>query len=110
MKKYVDIWANATLIAGLAQQQSGWIDIGKRAPMCEILRTSTAGTYVFEIDWSRDGGATTESTDTITAPAGTVTPITGKARWCRCRVKNTHATTAFSAHNTVVSRDAGTGM
>lgn len=102
------IWTNSTLVAALSQTQSGWVDIGKRAPMLDVLRTNTGGTYVFEIDWSRDGGSTTLTTDTITATAGAYTEITSKARWCRLRVKNTHGTVAFSAHSTEVARDAGT--
>lgn len=102
------IWSNTANVAALSQVQSGWVDIGKRAPMIDIIRTSTGGTYVFEIDWSRDGGSTTLTTDTVTITAATYTEVTSKARWCRLRVKNTHATVAFSAHSTAVARDAGT--
>jgi hypothetical protein len=109
-KKWTEIWANTTNVAALGNAQSGWIDIGKQTPSLGVLRTTTGGTYVFEVDWSRDGGATTLTTDTVTTVAGEFAPATSKARWCRCRVKNTHATVAFSAHSTQVTRDTGPGV
>jgi hypothetical protein len=104
----VTLWADTTLVGALSQVQSGWFDIGKQTPMTEVTRTNTGGTYAFEVDWSRDGGSSTMTMDTITTVAGEATPITGKARWCRFRVRNTHATVAFSAHSTTVKKDAGT--
>jgi hypothetical protein len=107
--KQVDIWTNSTLVAALGNTVSGWIDIGKQTPSLDVLRTNTAGTYAFEVDWSRDGGASTLTTDTITTTAGTWTHITSKARWCRLRVRNTHSTNAFTAHSTQVAKDTGPG-
>jgi hypothetical protein len=105
----VDIWSSTALVAALGQDQSGWIDIKKKAPPLDVLRTNTGGTYVFEVDWSRDGGTSTLQTDTITTTAGSYTSITSVARWCRLRVRNTHATLPFTAHSTVVAFDAAVG-
>lgn len=108
-RKQVGIWTTTQLLAAGTSVQSSWIDIGKQAPSLDVLRTNTGGTYVFEVDWSRDGGATTASTDTITTTAGSYTPITSKARWCRLRVRNSHGTAAFTAHSTEVAKDTGPG-
>jgi hypothetical protein len=107
--RQVEIWTNTALVGALSNVVSGWIDIGKQTPSLEILRTNTGGTYAFEVDWSRDGGSTTETTDSITTVAGSFTAVTSKARWCRLRVRNTHATVAFSAHSTAVAKDTGSG-
>jgi len=104
----VPLWTDTTLVAALGNSVSTWFDIGKQTPVTEVTRTNTGGTYVFEVDWSRDGGSTTMTTDTITTTAGAPAQITGKARWCRFRVRNTHATNAFTAHTTTVLKDAGT--
>lgn len=109
-KMMVEVWSTTALVGALSNVQSGWIDIGKQTPDFEVTRTNTGGTYAFEVDWSRDGGSTTASTDAITTGSGEPpTAITGKARWARLRVRNTHATVAFSAHSTVVKRDASAG-
>ena len=106
----VDLWSNSTLVAAVSNTASGWFDIGKQTPDLEVTRTNTGGTYVLEADWSRDGGSTTLTTDTITAPDGQTTAITSKARWVRLRVRNTHATLPFTAHSTVAKSDASTGQ
>lgn len=103
----VELWSSTALVAALGSDVSGWFDIGKQTPNLEVVRTNTGGTYAFEIDWSRDGGATTTTTDTITTASGETAVVTSKARWFRARVRNTHATVAFSAHSTVVKKDAG---
>ena len=105
----VEVWSSATLVAALSSTASGWLDIGKSTPDLEVTRTNTGGTYAFEVDWSRDGGDTTMTTDTITTSSGEIAVITGKARWARLRVRNTHATLPFTAHSTVVKRDASIG-
>lgn len=105
----VEVWSDTMLVAALSSTASGWLDIGKQTPDLEVTRTNTGGTYAFEVDWSRDGGSTTLTTDTITTSAGTAAVITGKARWARLRVRNTHATLAFTAHSTVVKRDFSIG-
>lgn len=105
----VELWSSGALLAAATSTTSGWVDIGKQTPDMEVTRTSTGGTYAFEVDWSRDGGATTVATDVITTVVDSPAVITGKARWARLRVRNTHATAAFTAHNTVAKRDASTG-
>ena len=107
-KMLVELWSNTTLVAALGNTVSGWFDIGKQTPNLDVVRTNTGGTYALEIDWSRDGGSSTMTTDTITTVAGEPATVTSKARWFRARVRNTHATVAFSAHSTVVKKDAGT--
>lgn len=109
--KHVDqLWSNTSNIAALNQAQSGWLDLSKHGGMIFWTRTVTGGTYVAEIDWSTDGGSTVASTDTpIPAVDGVQLMVQSKARWCRLRVKNTHATNAFTSHSTVVLRDAGAG-
>lgn len=106
----VEVWSSTALVAALGSTASGWLDIGKSTPDMEVTRTNTGGTYAFEVDWSRDGGSSTASTDSITTTDGGTSVITGKARWARLRVRNTHATLAFTAHSTVVKRDASTGV
>lgn len=108
-KMMVQVWSDTTLVAALGSAVSGWLDIGKSTPDLEVTRTNTAGTYVFEVDWSRDAGSTTLTTDTVTTVSGEPAAITGKARWARLRVRNTHATLAFTAHSTVATRDASIG-
>lgn len=105
----VEVWSSTALVAALSNTASGWLDIGKQTPDLEVTRTNTGGTYVLEVDWSRDGGSTTMTTDTITTVAGTAASITGKARWARLRVRNTHATLPFTAHSTVAKRDGSLG-
>ena len=109
-KMLVDVWSTTALVAALGSTASNWLDIGKSTPDMEVTRTVTSGTYVFEVDWSRDAGSSTLTTDTITTSDGGTSVITGKARWARLRVRNTHATLAFTAHSTVVKRDASTGV
>ena len=110
VRKSEVIRTDTTLVAALGQSQSGWLDIGKRAPELEVVRTNTGGTYVLELDWSRDGGSSVfGGIDTIVATAGVRTPIPAKARWVRVRVKNTHATNPFTAHSTQIFRDMGVG-
>lgn len=109
-KMMVQTYSTTALVAASSNVQSGWIDIGKQTPDTEVTRTATGGTYALEVDWSRDNGATTLSTDTTLTPAdGATTVIIGKARWVRFRVRNTHAVTAFTAHDTTVKRDASFG-
>lgn len=108
-KMMVELWSSTALVAAVSSTASGWFDIGKQTPDLEVTRTNTGGTYVLEADWSRDGGSSTLTTDTITAPDGQTSVIVGKARWVRLRVRNTHAALAFTAHSTVVKRDASTG-
>jgi hypothetical protein len=108
--RMLSIWSDTTLVVALSNSASGWIDIGRRCPYLEVIRSSTGGTYAFEIDWSTDGGSTTLTTDTITTTAATFANIPPKARWCRCRARNTHATLPFTVHSTVVTRDAATGF
>lgn len=105
----VEVWSSTALVAAVSNTASGWLDIGKSTPDMEVTRTVTGGTYAFEVDWSRDGGSTTLTTDTITTTDGGTSVITGKARWARLRVRNTHATLAFTAHSTVVKRDLSIG-
>ena len=109
-KMMVELWSNTALVAAVSSTASGWFDIGKQTPDLEVTRTVTGGTYVLEADWSRDAGSTTMTTDTVTTTDGGTTVIVGKARWVRLRVRNTHATLAFTAHSTVVKRDASTGQ
>jgi hypothetical protein len=106
-KRVVQVFSDTSLIAALAQVQSAWLD--HSSPSLFITRTSTNGTYAFEIDWSRDGGSTIAQTDTITTTGGVTAVVPTQGRWARLRVKNTHATLAFTAHSTVVEKDVGTG-
>lgn len=105
-KMMAEVWSSSALVAASSSTQSAWLDIGRRAPDLEVTATNTGGTYVCEVDWSRDGGATTASTDTVTTTPGVATVIAGKAR---LRVRNTNAVTPFAAHSTVVKRDASFG-
>lgn len=101
--------SDSTLVAALSNSTSTWIDVGRHCAFFSILRTVTNGTYGLEIDWSRDGGSSTLTTDTVTSVSGTAVEIPAKARWFRSRVKNTHATQAFSAHSTAIAVDSAGG-
>lgn len=103
------IYLDTSNIAALSQVESpAWIDLGKHSAPLEALKTSTTGTYALEVDWSRDANNVL-TTDPVAISDSVAVTVPGKARWCKVRVKNTHATNAFSAHNTRVTRDAGTG-
>jgi hypothetical protein len=108
-KKVASKWSDTALLAAGGSSVSAWFDISRKAAFLVGTRTSTGGTYVLEIDWSRDGGATTLTTDTITTSPGVPIEIPTKARWFRSRVRNTHGSLSFTAHNTVVAADAGAG-
>lgn len=99
------IRSDATLVAALGASASGWVDLGDRAETLEVVATATGGTYVLELDWSNDAGASqlAGSPFTVTPALGATTEIACRARWVRIRVRNTHATVAFSAHLTRVN-------
>ena len=100
------LWSDTSLVAALSQVESGWFKIGRQGQI-DILRSNTGGTYVFELDWSADGGSSVQTTDTITTTASAYSdPNQARfpARWVKFRVKNTHATNAFTAHSTSVAK------
>lgn len=108
-KKIAERVSNSTLIAAGGSAVSAWQDIGRHSAFLSILRTSTGGTYAVEIDWSRDGGATTQTTDTVTTSPGVAAETPARARWFRSRIRNTHGSLAFTAHSTQVSADSAGG-
>jgi hypothetical protein len=107
-KKTLAIYEDSTLIGPLAQVESGWFDLTKRSARMWVTRKSTPATYVLEVDWSRDAGAT-YSTEQITTTSNVTALIPGRHRWVRFRIKNTHSTLAFTTHDTFVEKDAGAG-
>ena len=107
-RKVAQVFSSTALIAALSQVESGWLDNGRHGGPYELVRTSTGGTYVFEVDWSNNA-STVIGTDTIVANPGEITLFPSNGRWGRMRIKNTHGTVAFSAHNTKVYRDAAGG-
>lgn len=62
-------------------------------------RTATGGTYVCEVDWSRDG-TNVDWVETVTVPEKGSAAIKPPAPWMRLRVRNTSTTAAFTAHRT----------
>ncbi len=110
-RRMVQIYSSSALVAALSQVQSGWVDIGRKCSRIEVIRSVySGGTYVFEVDWSNDGGASTLATDTVSVVAtGTPAYAVPKGRWARVRVKNTHATIAFASHTTSVNMDSAAG-
>lgn len=110
-RRITNIFGSTANIAALSQVQSSYIDVGRKAPRLEILRSAYAGgTYVFEIDWSNDGTTQLGSTDTVAGiTTGTPSYVVPKARYARLRIKNTHATNPFTSHNTQVGVDSAAG-
>lgn len=94
-------WSDGTLLAATAAVDSGFIDLADRDSV-RVVRTATAGTYALEIDWSRDGVAV-DVVETVTPVNNTSAKINVATRFARFRVRNTHATDAFTAHRTTIS-------
>src|SRR6266516_5950224 len=99
---------DTTLISNGGSSVSPWFDNGRHCAFLTALRTNTGGTYGLEIDWSRDGGSTTLTTDTITTSPGVAVDIPTKARWYRARARNTGGA-PLNAHSTQVFVDAAGG-
>lgn len=94
-------WTDGTLLGTTGSVQSAYIDLLQQ-DLLRVIRRSTAGTYAFEVDWSRDG-VTTDVTETVAVPNNGSTEKRVMARWARFRVRNTDAVAAFTAHRTTVS-------
>lgn len=96
----VSLYSSTALVAGLANVASSYLDVRNFGELA-IMRTSTTGTYAFEIDWSLDGtNAILTETITTTDKVSQRKPV--MAPYAKIRVKNTHATDAFTAHYTSV--------
>ncbi len=95
------LWASTALIAALGSAESGWTKVAAD-PVLTIGRQTTAGTYAFEIDWSRDG-VTVDFTETVVIAGGTTVVKHSGAVWARFRARNTDAALPFTAHATVVT-------
>ena len=67
-----------------------------------VSRNQAGGTYAFEIDWSRDEGATTDFTETVVTTEDDWVETQPAMEWARFRVRNTGAG-AFTAHRTTVT-------
>ncbi len=94
------LWTDATLVAISGAVESAWINVRGQQDF-RISRNQAGGTYAFEIDWSRDGVTVDLTEVVVTTEDDQVTqPIA--AEWARFRVRNTHATVAFTAHRTNV--------
>jgi hypothetical protein len=96
----ITVWSDNTLIAANGSVQSGFADVSV-AEELRIMRTATAGTYAFEIDWSRDGVAV-DLTETVSVPNQGRATVRPSAPYARFRVKNTDAVLPFTAHRTTV--------
>ena len=95
------LWTDATLVAAGGQVQSGWIRVAGNEFLA-ISRNQAGGTYAFEIDWSRDEGATIDYTESVATTEDDVVRQDVAMPWARFRVRNTGAA-AFTAHRTTVS-------
>lgn len=95
------LWSTTTNIAAASNAVSGWVDVSDD-PVLAIGRKSTGGTYVFEVDWSRDG-VTSDFTETVTVADGTTVTKHAGAPFARFRVRNTDGVNAFTAHVTAVT-------
>lgn len=90
-----------TLLAGTTAEASAWFDV-RTYDVLRIMRTSTGGVYVFEIDWSRTGVAEDiDLTEVVTVANNTSVEKPIGALFARFRVRNTDAL-AFTAHRTSV--------
>lgn len=98
------LWTDATLLALSSEVVSAFIDV-REFDSLRIGRTNASGTYVFEIDWSRNG-TTADFAEVVTVTTATTVTKDVAARFARFRVKNTHVTNAFTSHRTIVSGKA----
>lgn len=97
-----EFWFTSTLVAALANVESGaGFGFFQKNENFYIAKVNVAGTYVLEIDWSRDGsGVHVTETVTISDNVPIVKPVA--LPFAKFRVKNTHATNAFTTHRTYV--------
>lgn len=87
------------LLAVGANEQGAWRNVDQVAVIV-VSRTATGGTYVIEVDWSRDGVAV-DLVETLAVPNNGRLEVRPAARFARFRVHNTDAVTAFTAHRTL---------
>ena len=94
------LWTDGSLIAAGGSVASGWVSVATY-DVLRIGRTTTGGTYAFEVDWSRDG-ITVDFTETVAVANNTTVEKPTAGIHARLRVRNTDAVTAFTAHRTTV--------
>lgn len=96
----VSLWTNNTLVAANGNVASGFISVSTLDRL-RISRTSAAGAYALEIDWSRDGVAV-DITQTIAVNNNSGLEVQVFLPFIRVRVRNTDALAAFTSHRTNV--------
>lgn len=96
------LFTTSTLLAAASNTASGWFDLQALGITALFLgRAAAGGAYVLEVDWSRDGVAV-DVTEAVTPGNNATLKKEPGMRFCRLRVRNTDAVTAFTAHRTTV--------
>lgn len=95
-----EIFTSGTLIAANASVQSAFISV-TLLDRLRVSRTSVAGAYAFEIDWSRDGVAV-DLTQAVAVNNNAGVEVLVFLPFVRFRVRNTDALAAFTSHRTNV--------
>lgn len=95
------LWEDGTLLLASADVDSDFMDVSDFTGLV-LSKTSTGGTYAFEIDWSSDG-VTTDTTETVSVTQNDQVeqPIANK--FARFRVKETGGSAPFTVHKTTVN-------
>lgn len=94
------MWSSGSLVAGGAAVDSGWVDLTNLDSL-RLMRAHAGGTYVLEVDWSRDGAAV-DITQVLALNNNTTGELAVAARFARFRVRNSDALNAFTSHRTTV--------
>lgn len=95
------LWSSNTLLAISSEAVSGWVDVS-RLDQLMIMKSSTGGTYSFEVDWSRDG-VTVDIVEIVAVTEDTSVVKSVASLFVRLRVRNTSGAAAFTEHLTVVN-------
>lgn len=93
-----EVFSSGTLVAANANVVSAWVDVRTLARLL-VSRAATAGAYVLEIEWSRDGIAV-DIIQTLAVGNNSAVEVLVAAPFVRFRVRNTDALVAFTAHRT----------
>lgn len=95
-----EIFTTGALVAANANVTSAWVDVRTLARLL-VSRTATAGAYVLEIEWSRDG-VTLDITQVLAVGNNAAVETMVAAPFVRFRVRNTDPLAAFTSHKTNV--------
>lgn len=98
----VNLWSTSVNLATGASVTSGWFDVSSRADIYVMRKTSTSGTYGFEVDWSLDG-VTADIVEALTVGNNVSVAKQVMSRFARFRARNTDAVNSILNHLTTVN-------